>query len=148
MTTLIDKQQRLLLKKFHTLAGKAGMTQEEKRAIVLSYGHESSKELTAYELMDACDKLDRIMRPDLEELDKCRKRLIASIFAWREAMGDKATMNEVKAIACRAAKANRFNAIPLERLRSLYGAFNKKTSDLEMVDDLTMEELNYKAFVN
>lgn len=146
--TIVDKQQRLLLKKFHTLCGKAGLSVDEKRAMVESYGHISSKELTITELANLCNNLEAMMRPDLVELDKYRKRLIASIFAWREAMSDKATMAEVKAIACRAAQANRFNAIPLERLRSLYNAFNKKTKDLAMVDDLTAEELNYKAFVN
>lgn len=146
--TLIDKQQKLLLKKFHTLCGKAGVSQDEKRALVESYGHISSKELTAHELIDLCEKLDRMMRPDLAEMDKYRKRLIASIFAWREAMGDKANMAEVKAIACRAGSAKNFNAIPLERLRSLYNAFAKKTKDLTTVEDLTAEELNYKSWVN
>lgn len=146
--TIVDRQQRLLLKKFHTLCGKAGVSQEEKRAMVESYGHISSKELTVPELVSLCNSLEAMMRPDLVELDKYRKRLLASIFAWREAMSDKSTMGEVKAIACRAAKAEKFNDIPLERLRSLYNAFNKKTKDLAMVEDLTTEEMNYKAWVN
>lgn len=149
MTTLIDKHQRLLLKKFHTLCGKAGISQDEKRAMVRSYGHESSKDLTAHELIDVCDKLDRMMRPDLVEMDKYRKRLIASIFAWREAMGDKPTMPYVKAIACQAAETEKgFNSIPLGKLQSLYNAFNKKTRDLSMVEKLTADELEYKTWVN
>lgn len=148
MMSLMEKQQRALLKKFHTLCSKAGISQEEKRAMVESYGHASSRELSAHELMDLCDKMDRSMRPDLAELDKWRKRLIASIFAWRKAMMKPANMNQVKAIACRAARVDRFNSIPMERLRSLYSAFVNKAKDIEMVDDLTAEDMDYTTWVN
>ncbi len=148
MQTLMDRQQKLLLKKFHTLCGKAGIGEENKRAIIGSYGHVSSRDMSARELLDACEKIDISMRPDAAELDKWRKRLIAAIFGWRKALGKPSNMNEVKAIACRAAQAESFNAIPLERLRSLYYAFTKKQKDLEMVGELTAEELNYSAWVN
>lgn len=149
MMTLMEKQQRLLLKKFHTLCGKAGVNADEKRAMVESYGHDSSKELTVSELVNLCNALDVSMRPDLVQLDKYRKRLIASIFAWCEAMGEKPTMNYVKAIACQAAETDKgFNSIPLGKLQSLYSAFNKKTKDLAMVEKLTATELEYKAWVN
>ena len=145
----MEKQQRLLLKKFHTLCGKAGLRQDEKRAMVESCGYTSSKELTVPELVELCNSLELSMRPDLKELDRARKRLIASIFAWREAMGDRANMNEVKGIACRAAKTeNGFNSIKLEKLRSLYSAFSKKTKDMATVEELTAKELEYKAWVN
>lgn len=145
----MDQQQRLLLKKFHTLCGKAGVNDDEKRAMVESFGHDSSRELSVSELVTLCNNLDLSMRPDLVQLDKYRKRLIRSIFAWREALGEKATMNYVKAIACQAAETEKgFNSIPLERLRSLYNAFNKKTKDLAMVEQLTADDLNYKAWVN
>ena len=65
-----------------------------------------------------------------KKLDTQRKRLIASIFAWRASLGTTADMNLVKAIACRAAEVPegyalsvRFNSIPEEKLRSLYNAF-------------------------
>ena len=163
--TLLDRQQKLLLKKFHTMCGKAGIGEENKRELVAAYGVASSRELSARELLDLCDRIDRMTRPDAAELDKWRKRLIAAIFGWRKACltpapspkGEGRTaqqpieqneMNIVKAIACRAAQADRFNAIPLERLRSLYYAFGKKTKDLAFVDKLTSEELDYLTFVN
>jgi len=145
---LMDQQQKLLLKKFHTLCGKAGIGEDEKREIIAAYGVTSSKELSARDLLDICGRIDKMLRPDAHELDKWRKRLIASIFAWRKAMGNVTDMNEVKAIACRGAQVESFNDIPLERLRSLYYAFGKKTKDLDFVDHLTAEELSYITLVN
>ena len=147
-TTLLEKQQKYLLKKFHMLLAKAGIGEEGKRELLAAYGVASSRELDARELLDLCDRIDRMTRPDAAELDAARKRLIAAIFAWRRAMGKTAEMNEVKAIACRAAQADRFNAIPLERLRSLYYAFGKKTKDLAFVEKLTADELDYSTWVN
>lgn len=147
-TTLLDKQQKYLLKKFHVMLAKAGIGEEGKRDLLSAYGVESSRELDARELLDLCDRIDRMTRPDAAELDAARKRLIASVFAWRKAMGKPSDMNEVKAIACRAARADRFNAISLERLRSLYYAFSKKTKDLAFVEKLTVEELDYSTWVN
>lgn len=130
------------------LLAKAGIGEEGKRELLAAYGVASSRELDARELLDLCDRIDRMTRPDAAELDAARKRLIAAIFAWRRAMGKTAEMNEVKAIACRAAQADRFNAIPLERLRSLYYAFGKKTKDLAFVEKLTADELDYSTWVN
>ena len=148
MMTLIDRHQRQLLKKFHTLCGKAGVNQEEKSAMVESYGYESSRDLTVPELVELCTSLELSMRPDLAEMDKYRKRLIASIFGWRKAMMMATNMNEVKAIACRAARTDSFNVIPLEKLRSLYNAFTNKAKDIKMVDELTAEDIDYTTWVN
>lgn len=130
------------------MCGKAGIGENEKREIIAAYGVTSSRELSARDLLDICDRIDRMLRPDAKELDKWRKRLMASIFAWRKSMGQISDVNEVKAIACRAANAKYYNAIPLDRLRSLYYAFIKKTKDLDFVDHLTVEELNYITHVN
>ncbi|HBX44452.1 MAG TPA: hypothetical protein DEG28_00965 [Porphyromonadaceae bacterium] len=148
MNGLMEKQQKVLLKKFHTLLGKAGIGEEGKRELLATYGVFSSRDLSARDLLDLCDRIDRMMRPDAAELDKWRKRVIAAIFGWRKAMGDTSSMAEVKAIACRAAEAKYYNAIPLDRLRSLYYAFSKKTKDLEFVEKLTIDELDIKTWVN
>lgn len=130
------------------MLAKAGIGEDGKREMLAAYGVASSRELDARDLLDLCDKIDRMFRPELAELDAARKRLIAAIFAWRRAMGKTAEMNEVKAIACRAAQADRFNAIPLERLRSLYSAFVKKRKDLAFVEKMTADEIDISAWVN
>lgn len=147
-STLIERQQKYLLKKLHVLLGKAGIGEAGKREMLASFGVESAKELDAHELLELCGIIDGMLRPDAAEMDKWRKRLIAAIFAWRKAMAQTTTMNEVKAIACRAAQVDRFNAIPLERLRSLYYAFGKKTKDMDFVERLTKDDLDMAAWVN
>lgn len=148
MQTIMDKTKTLLLKKFHTMCGKAGIKEEQKREMIAAYGVTSSRDLTARELLDLCDTIDRIMNKEAVETDKWRKRVIAAIFGWRKVMGNETNMNEVKAIACRAADVEYFNAIPLERLRSIYYAFTKKTKDLQFVEKMTAEEIDFKTWIN
>jgi hypothetical protein len=143
MQTLLDTEQKRLIKKFHTLLGKAGVGIEGKEAILSGYGVESSKDLTVPELIEICNAIDMQMNPGLAELDKYRKRLIASIGGWLRAMGRTENIRIIKAVACRASKRDSFNDIPLEQLRSLYNAFNKKKKDLAMVEEMTAEELNF-----
>jgi hypothetical protein len=148
MQTLLDKQQKWLLKKFHTLCTRLGLDDETKRAMLYAYGVDSSRDLSVRDLMDLCTKLEQTLHPQLEDLDKWRKRLMASIGGWLRAMSRAENMQIIKAIACRAAQADTFNAIPLERLRSLYYAFNKKSKDLAMVERLTADELDVLTLCN
>ena len=148
MLTITEQTRKMMLKKFHTICGKAGIDDTEKRVIVVSYECTSSRDLTAQQLMDAIEKIERQMNPRAEEFDRWRKRVIASIFAWRKAVGRNATMGEVKAIACRAAEVRSFNDIPMERLRSIYNAFTKKAKDIQFVDMITSEEFDYSSWVN
>ena len=148
MTTLMEKSRKTFLRKFHTICTNMGLEESAKRSMIESYGGTSSRDLTAHQLLDIINKLEGIQRPKLVEMDRYRKRVIASIFAWRKATGNDSNMNEVKAIACRAASADSFNDIPLERLRSLYNAFVNKTRDLQFVDQVTTEEIAYKQSVN
>lgn len=151
MQRIMDKQRTFLIKKFHILLGLAGMTdQEEKTNLLSGYGVTSSKDLSLHDLIDVCDKLEKIVYPDYAEMDKWRKRLIASIGGWLQAMGREQNLAVIKAIACRAAgdENRQFNSIPLERLRSLYYAFGKKTKDVKTVEMLTAEEIDYLTFTN
>ena len=143
MQTTIDKQKNALLKRFHTLAGKAGISQENKEVILAQYGVESSRDLTVNELIEVCTSIDFALHPELAENDRWRKRLLASIFGWLKKMGKHdATPELVKAIACRAAGCERYNQITTERLRSLYYAFRKKSKDLDFVSEVTAAEID------
>lgn len=144
----MEKSRKTFLRKFHTICSKMDIEETAKRDMIASYGVSSSRDLTAHQLLDLINKLEGIQRPSLVDADKYRKRLVAAIFAWRKATGNDTNMNEVKAIACRAAGTDRFNAIPLERLRSLYNAFTNKSKDLQFVDQVTAEEIAYKQSVN
>lgn len=139
MQTLLDKQKTGLIKRFHTLLGKAGMDNEQKLAILAQYGVESSKDLSAYELLELCNKLDKMSNPQLIELDLWRKRLLAAVGGYLKA-ADVVADNEIvliKKVACIAAKKTEFNQIPLDRLKGLYNAFKNRESDILTINKLT-----------
>jgi len=140
-TPIMDVEQKRLLKKFHTLLGLAGIDNEGKLLLLAQYGVESSKDLSPYDLLEVCNKLQLQSDPQLAALDKARKRLIASICGWRESMGVTPSVIEAKKIACHAASVKDFNQITQERLRSLYSAFGKKTKDLKTVSEMTNENI-------
>lgn len=75
--------------------------------------------------------------PDRVKLDRQRKGVIRAIYRWLELRGvTNASMDYVKAIACRAAKADSFNAISLDELTRVYAEFCRKQ---KVVDVMTKE---------
>ena len=147
--TFSEKQKTGLLKKYHTLVGRCGIDKEtQQMMLVQNYGVTSSRDLTAAQLLELCDLLDRELNPELEEtwraaslLDKARKRVLGAIGGWLKANNLQSDINIIKKIACRAAKATSFNAIGKERLNSLYAAFNNRKKDLASVGELQIQAL-------
>ena len=137
----MEKEKKRLVKRFHTLLGKAGIDDDGKRDILSAYGVKSSLDLDCRGLMEVCDRLTPLTTPGLAEADRWRKRVMAAIFSYCREMKREVTVNEVKAIACRAAGTKSFNRIPVDRLRSLYNAFKQRTKDLQTVDRMTVAEL-------
>lgn len=137
----MEKEKKRLVKRFHTLLGKAGIDDDGKRDILSAYGVRSSLDLDCRGLMEVCDRLTTLTTPGLAEADRWRKRVMAAIFSYCREMKREVTVNEVKAIACRAAGTKSFNRIPVDRLRSLYNAFKQRTKDLQTVDRMTVAEL-------
>ena len=137
----MEKEKKRLVKRFHTLLGKAGIDDDGKRDILSAYGVKSSLDLDCRGLMEVCARLTTLTTPGLAEADRWRKRVMAAIFSYCREMKREVTVNEVKAIACRAAGTKSFNRIPVDRLRSLYNAFKKRTEDLQTVDRVTVAEL-------
>jgi len=146
--TFEDKQINALIKKFHTLLGRTGGGTDAKEAILHSYGVASSRDLSAAQLIEICNALDQLLNPHLAELDRHRKRLMASIGGWLRAMSIASNSAKIKSIACRASGRDNFNDIPLEQLRSLYAAFNKKQHDLRNVEQLTTEYIDILSINN
>jgi hypothetical protein len=145
----MEKENRRLVKKYHVLCGRLGLTEEDRRAMLTAnYGAVSSLDLTEAELMELCDALDRQLRPEAGEMDRWRKRLLGAIFGYFKAIGRATDMAEVKRVACRAAEATEFNRIPIERLRSLYSAFRKRHKDVETVAAITGETLLSRVSLN
>lgn len=139
MVTVMEKHQKGLLKKFHTLLGKAGVNEDGKREILASYKVVSSKDLTAYELLQICDRLEGLISPSKQEVDKWRKRVMAAIGSYLRAMGYEENRSVIYSIACRASGVENFNKIGVERLRSIYNAFNHKRNDIMKVDEISLQ---------
>lgn len=141
-TKVMDKIHKDLVKKYHTLAGQLGMTDEDKRALLSQYNVESSVDLSQHQLVDVCACLARELekRDGRDSMDALRKRLIAVVGKYLKACGKSdVTISYIKATACRAAGIREFNRIPRERLRSLYGAFMLKLKDINRVEAMYKE---------
>ena len=83
--------------------------------------------------------------PDRVKLDRQRKGVIRAIYRWLELRGvTNASMDYVKAIACRAAKADSFNRISPDALTRVYAEFCRKQEAVEA----KAEVLNEMAMQN
>jgi hypothetical protein len=141
MQTFVEKQQKQLIKKFHTLLGRAGIDNDSKLTILSSYGVTTSKDLSCGDLIDVCDKIYSMLNKHVSDIDTLRKRVMRAIFRNLELTrpGEKFTYEYVKNIACRAAKRNDFNKIDINTLRGIYNAFCRQNKAFEN----TMREDNY-----
>lgn len=134
----MDSIHRNILKKFHTLCSVCGLTEHEKRAIIESYGVESSRDIDTHDLINLCASLSEQAnkKNGVCDLDKLRKRVMAAIGSYLQNIGRENNANVVKGIACRATGYKEFNKIPRERLRNLIVMFNNKVKDNQGVNDV------------
>lgn len=137
MATVTAQQQKWLLKKLHTLCARLKMDADMKLALISGYGVESSKDLTNAELLELCDHLNEILNPEEAKTDRMRKRVIASIGGWLRMIGKgNEGIDYIRNVACRAAKVDNFNKIPLERLTTIYNMFKRKQKDAKSVNEV------------
>jgi hypothetical protein len=136
-----EKVQKNLVKKFHTLLGKAGINNDGKMSILAAYGVTTSKNLGIAELSEICDKIQAMMNSEIAEMDKWRKRTMAAIGGYLDVSGQKSSAELIKAIACRASGYETFNSIPKQRLNDVYNAFKNKQATFKNVEKLTAEDI-------
>ena len=142
MSNTMDKIHNGLLRKFHTLCSRLGLKEEEKRAIVGSYGVESSADIDTHDLIDICASLSKQLEGDKgNEIDKLRKRVMAAIGGYLRVTKQESSADIIKGIACRATGYESFNKIPTERLRNLYNTFLNKQKDIDAVESIAVELL-------
>ena len=73
------------------------------------------------------------------KLDRQRKGVIRAIYRWLELRGvTNASMDYVKAIACRAAKADSFNRISPDALTRVYAEFCHKQESLSAMRNVEL----------
>ena len=135
-----EEKQKRLLKKFHTLCSRNGLTADEKGSLLWSYGVDSSKDLSQAQLTEICNRLEGALDPKAQKQEMMRRRVIAAIGGWlRLTEYSDPSMEYIKHIACRASGYKTFNKIPLERLTNLYNAFLKKQRDARNVQRVCAE---------
>ena len=136
----MDKIHNGLLRKFHALCSRLGLTEAEKRAIIESFGVESSADIDTHDLIDICASLSKQLEGDKgDEMDKLRKRAMAAVGGYLRKIGRESNAEIIKGIACRATGYQTFNKIPAERLRNVYHAFRNKQKDIDSVERIAME---------
>lgn len=140
MKTQTDTNKKLL-RRFHTVCNGAGIDADSKRAIVASYGHESSKDMSDAQLVDAIAKLTgQKLKTDADaDADRWRKRVMAVVGAWLRRGNYNESADNIKAIACRAAGTESFNRITTSKLRAIYYEFVQKNAVASQVQNLKHE---------
>ena len=135
MTMTITEQQTKaqiqharLLKKFHTLCTKKGLTDEDKEALLEGFGKTSSKDMSSLELAAVIGALEgKRKQPTGDKMDTWRKRVIAAVFGYHKTVGKAMTMAAVKAVVTRQSGYATLNKIPEARLIALYNYWNHAT---------------------
>ena len=129
-------------RKLWWLAGQLGLDKEAMADVVLEFtGGRTphTSELTFLECRELTEFLQKTLIPggrsnsstkgetERDMLDRQRKGVIRAIYRWLELRGvTNASMDYVKAIACRAAKADNFNRISPDALTRVYAEFCHK----------------------
>lgn len=146
--TTSKQTKNLLIRKFHTLASKAGLTADDKTELVRSYGVFSSSDMEENELTDACKLLSDILKKSNGEMDKHRKRVIAAIDGYLRITNSERNIDIIKGIATRATGFRSFNEIPKERLINIYYAFVNKQKDIKSTNGFVVDDLLTKSILN
>jgi len=161
MKTAINENRKKagLIRKYHTLCGKLGMSDEDKRDMLFdNYGAESSKELSLDELKDLCEALGADANKEQIKLQEARNRVFGAVGGWLDIVQGRVLKNDIvkyrdrvekiKSIACRQTGYKDFNRIPIERLQNVSFLFSKKQKDFKRGEAMIAEELEILTFLN
>jgi hypothetical protein len=122
------QQKKQLLRAYHTLCSVNGLSESEKEALKLSFGAESSAQMSIEDLRQAIAFLNA-------EPDRWRKRVMAAIGEYLRHINGPQGPEVIKATACRAAGYDEFNRIPVSRLRAVYNEFKNTNRTMNLADN-------------
>lgn len=128
-----------LIAALHARVNSLGISDENYRAILNSYGAQHSTDLDANTIREILEHLKRFttpLDPRKVETDKWRRRVMGVAAALMRRTGYPDTTAYIKALACQMASVDSFNQIPLDRLRSIYNALHHRLNDIETVTTL------------
>lgn len=118
----------IAMRAFFAACNAGGLSEAERHAIVESYGHESTTEMTEQELQDATRVLYGKEQKD-EERGKWVRRCMAVVYAHCERNGfTKVGPDYVKSIITTSARGLSFNKLTVEQLTKVYNTFKRKNN--------------------
>ena len=148
------RNKKQLIRDFHILLHRLGISDIGKEGILAGYGVDSSTELNEAALTEICDRLNEELRKrgqdktppgPLSEGEKERKRLKVAIGKLLAAQGKikadgwgVAEWNLIAGTACRAAKVSRMDDIPASKCRGLIYEFNRQREGIEGAKEYTV----------
>lgn len=127
----------VLIRQFHTVLAMLDNPEAAKEAILTSFGVDSTKDLTEYQLEKTIAAIrmqwyeNKGMCAEEIEMDKWRKRVIAVIGEYLHLNSRVSNINIIKGIACRQTRKVDFNKITKEQLRNCYNLFLNKNKTLK-----------------
>lgn len=127
----MDTQWKQANRRFYALARQCNMSREDIAATISGNypPRVSTSELTAAELHSLCLAMQRrAVSPEEQRKDLWRKRLIAAVRHYLELMDYPTDIAYIRSVIERDGTA--LNDLSLDRLRSLYNAFTKRSKDL------------------
>lgn len=154
-----DRQKAGLMRHYRGLIKKLGISEEERKAMLLNnYGVESSKDLYVEELQELCAWLAEQANTKEWKLQEARNRVYGAVGGYLKLIN---IFPEIKimspaehdrriaymeGVACRNTGYKEFNKIPIERLNNVSHLFSNKQKDYKkgsVVADIEVERLKY-----
>ncbi len=144
---------------FYVLLNKMGIPTEDKRDFIIDYTDNLTDSLSELHekypafYSDMIKHMEAVVKQtntnsNTAEMDKLRKRVMASIGGYFKLTGQDHSSKYIKATACQATGYKSFNAIPKERLNNIYNAFTKMQKDFKAVGTINQEQLKRLALLN
>lgn len=124
--------KKRLLRQFHAICSKLGMTAEERKKFVAQWGHQSSCEMTDLELNHSIAELTSVYMAKHRRLNLWRRRVMAVIFKHFNLQNKKVSNEYVIAVALQQAKIKDggFNDVKESELIKIYNYWLKRNKEL------------------
>lgn len=137
-----------LIKKYHVLVGKTGMSDEDKHTLLTQWNVSSSKDMTIDQLQQLCNLLDKFTSPQESELVKWQKWARDMVKSYGKSLGMTYTDAYAEAIICQSTGKKSFSAISKNRLVGIYNQFKKSKNDKTTIQNIIIEDVKAVASLN
>lgn len=145
--TQVEYKNRLI-KKYHILIGKVGMSENEKQTLLEQWNVTSSKDMTIDQLLQLCNLLEKFTSPEESELAKWQKWARDMVKSYGKSLGMTYSDEYAEAIICRSTGKKSFGSVTKNRLVGIYNQFKKAKNDKTCIKNLIVEDIQATAFLN